>query len=311
MISKRTASLRRLPAGATLVWLSILFVTLGCNAVLSRASGAPTIDQPTDPVHVQARDALARWADAVTKSGGATISFVGDLTGQLGEWEPAVGENNKQALAAGLLTAPTPLSDTAPSRNHVRWLDGKTIDVDVLSAKDALDDLVAAAGSSSCAECRPLRVTDANLATGLVETSEGPAEAPLWVFTVEGTDVRVTRNAVDPSVTVVPPPFNADHPPEGVSIDQATGTPGARKLTVSFSGAEKNGDQPCGADYTAEAVESSLAVVVIVIEHRNTTEATCRLVAKTRTAVVTLADPLGERAVLEVTQGLPVPIRAP
>ena len=157
----------------------------------------------------------------------------------------------------------------------------------------------------------PLRVTDAKQATGLVETSQGPAEAPLWVFTIEGTDVRVTRVAVDPSVTVVPPPYNADHPPEGVSIDLATGTPGSRKLTVSFIGAEKPGDAPCGADYTAEAVESDLAVVVIVIEHANPTATACRDVGKTRTATVTLADPLGERAVLEVRQGLPVPVRAP
>lgn len=311
MISKRTASLRRLPARATLVWLPILLVTLGCNAGTPRASGAASVEQPADPIHVQAHNALQRWADAAARSGGATISFVGDLTGQLGEWEPAVGENNKPALMAGLLTAPTPLSDDTPSRNRVRWLDGDGIDVDVLSAADALDDLIAAADGSSCAECRPLRVTDAKQATGLVETSKGPAEAPLWVFTIEGTDVRVTWVAVDPSITVVPPPYNADHPPEGVSIDLAAGAPGSRKLTVSFIGAEKQGDEPCGADYTAEAVESDLAVVVIVIERANPTETGCRDVGKTRTATVTLDAPLGGRAVLEVRQGLPVPIRAP
>lgn len=311
MISMRTASPWRLPAGPALVLLPILLVTLGCSTILPGASSAQSAEPPTDPIHAQARDALARWADAVAKSGGATVSFVGDLTGQVGDWEPAVGENNKPALAAGLLTAPTPLSDTRPGRSRVRWLDGESVDVDVLSAADALADLVATADGSSCDECLPLRVTDANQATGLVETSRGPAEAPLWVFTIEGTDVRVTRNAVDPSVTVVPPPFNADHPPEGVSIDEATGTPGARKLTVSFTGAEKTGDKPCGADYTTEAVESDLAVVVIVIEHPNPAAAACPAVGKTRTATVTLEAPLGERAVLEIRQGLPVPVHAP
>lgn len=314
MFSMRTASPRRLPAGpahVVLVLLPILLVTLGCSTILPTGSGGAGTNAPVDAVHAQARDALARWADAVAKSGGAKVTFVGDLTGQLGAWEPAVAKNNKPALAAGLLTAPTPLSDSTPGRKHVRWLGGDSIDVDVLSAADALDDLIAAAAGAPCDDCLPLRVTDANLATGLVGTSLGPAEAPLWVFTIEGTDVRVTRVAVDPSVTVVPPPFNADHPPDGVSIDQATGTPGGRKLTVSFSGAAKDGSVACGADYTAEAVESDLAVVIIVIERPNPTATACRPAAKTRTASVTLKEPLGARAVLEVRQGLPVPVVAP
>jgi UDP-N-acetylmuramyl tripeptide synthase len=116
---------------------------------------------------------------------------------------------------------------------------------------------------------------------------------------------------VDPSITVVPPPFNADHPPQGLSFDLAVGTPDSTKLTVSFTGATKPGNQACGADYTAEAVESDLAVVVIVVEHANPLPASCAAVGKTRTAIATLAAPLGKRAVLEVTQGLPVPIHAP
>jgi hypothetical protein len=287
--------------------LAILLIAAGCSAVLPGSSGS---QRPADPLHAQAQDALQRWADAARKSGGATIAFVGDQTGQIGSWEASVGDNNKPALMAGLLTAPTPLSDARPDRSRVRWLDGKSVDVDVLSAADALGDLVASAGGE-CADCRPLRVTEANLATGLVETSQGPAEAPLWVFTIDGTRVRVTRIAVDPSITVVPPPYNADHPPDGLSIDLAVGKPGSTRLTVSFVGAVKAGDQPCGADYTAEAVESDLAVVVIVTEHPNGTAASCSAVGKTRTASVTLDAPLGTRAVLEVRQGLPVPIQAP
>ena len=301
--------LRMIPAKALarLPILAILCFSAGCNLLRPGASDAP---RPADPLHAQAQDALNRWADAAAKSGGSTISFIGEQTSQLGDWEGSVGDNNKRALIAGLVTAPTPLSDTKPDRSKVRWLDGKTLDVDVLPAADALEDLVAA-GEVDCSDCRPLRVTEANLATGLVETLQGPAEAPLWVFTIEGTDVRVTRIAVDPSITVVPPPYNADHPPDGLSIELAVGTPGSSKLTVSFTGAVKGGDQPCGADYTAEAVESDLAVVVIVIVHDNPTPAACTAVGKTRTASVTLDAPLGSRAVLEVRQGLPVPVHAP
>ena len=128
------------------------------------------------------------------------------------------------------------------------------------------------------------------------------------VVVVEGTAVKVTRVAVADRITVVPPPWNADDPPVGISIDSASGTVGGRELTVSFTGAPQPGDQVCGADYTAEAVESPQAVVVIVIAHPHASGEACRLVGAPRTASVQLAEPLGERAVLEVKEGLPVPV---
>jgi hypothetical protein len=266
--------------------------------------------EPLDRLHQQAHDALERWADAVRRSGGASITFVGDLTSQIGQWEPAVGDNNKTALYAGLLKAAEPLSDDVPPRDKVRWTDGSEIQVGVLSAADALAALVASA-TAECPECKPLVVTDAQLASGLVETSRGTANAPAWVFSIEGSSVKVTRVAVDESVTVDPPPWNADDPPEGISIESAMGTADSRKLTVAFTGAVKGADQPCGADYTAESVESELAVVVIVTEHRNPTDGACALPAMVRTAKITLEDVLGARAVLEVRQGLPVSVVAP
>jgi hypothetical protein len=132
----------------------------------------------------------------------------------------------------------------------------------------------------------------------------------VWEFTVQGTAVRVTRVAIADRVTVVPPPWDSSDPPVGISIDSATGTVGGRQLTVDFTGAPDPGSQPCGADYTAEAVESPTAVVVIVTEHPHSAfgEA-CLLVGAMRTAVVELAAPLGERAVLEVREGLPVAVQ--
>jgi hypothetical protein len=295
MIPRRTA----FPALQVLTVLAIAAIATGCNGTVPFGSaGNVSATQAADRIHQQANDALQRWADAVTKSGGATISFVGDRTGQIGDWEASVGGNDKLALAAGLVTAPTPLSDETPSREKVSWVGGSSIDVDVLSAAAALADLVAD-GTGKCADCTPLVVTAANLASNLTETSVGPAQAPVWVFTLKGTAVRLTRVAVDPSVTVVPPPYNADHPPDGVSIDAAYGKADSRKLTVSFSGG-------CGATYTEEAVESALAIVVIVIEHPEPKGSGCDLVGHSMTATVSLADPLGKRAVLEVRQGLPV-----
>ncbi len=69
------------------------------------------------------------------------------------------------------------------------------------------------------------------------------------------------------------------------------------------------GDRACVAAYAAEAVESPTAVVVIVTEHpHNGLGEACTAVGAPRTAAVELAAPLGERAVLEVKEGLPVPV---
>ena len=77
---------------------------------------------------------------------------------------------------------------------------------------------------------------------------------------------------------------------------------------MTFVGAPGPASQSCGADYTAEAVESDTAIVVIVHEHPNPGGGACALVGATRTAKVTLASPLGKRAVLEIKEGRPVPV---
>jgi hypothetical protein len=271
------------------------------------SSDAP---RPRDLIHQQAQDALARWADAVRASGGATITFVGELTSQIGDWEAENGDN-KVALMAGAVESMTDLPTDTPGRREVKWLDDTKIDVNVMSAEATLEELVAGGTGDCTDDCTPLRVTEANLATGLVETSRGPAEAPIWVYGLAGTSVRITRIAVDESVTVVPPAWNADHPPVGISIDSAMGASDSRDIQVSFVGAPDDGSKPCGADYTAEAVESDLAVVVIVEEHRNPTPGACTLVGAIRIVAFRLESRLGDRAVLEVLQGLPVSVEAP
>ena len=93
-------------------------------------------------------------------------------------------------------------------------------------------------------------------------------------------------------------------PVESASVDSSGMT-----LTVSFIGAPDPGDKPCGADYTAEAVESDNAIVVIVYEHRNVTPAACTDVGYSRTAQVTLAKPLGNRTLIDL-QAQPISVTA-
>jgi hypothetical protein len=244
--------------------------------------------------------------------GGSKNGFVvvGELTSQIGDWEEAVGENNKIALMSGQVRATSSLAPRTTPRGDVDWPDGRSTTVELLSAQHALDEIVSSAGPA-CSDCRPLEITDARLTSGQVQTSRGLATAPIWEFTIKGTNVKVTRVAVADTISVVPPPWDPNNAPEGISIQSARGNAAAGQLTVTFVGAPAGGDRPCGADYGAEPVESQLAVVVIVVERRNPFPGACAAVGAERNAVVNLVSALGDRTVLEVKEGLPVPLLAP
>ena len=295
------------------LWTSVcvLFVLAiaGCSSPSPGSTGSSEA-AASGRVHEQAQAALVRWAEAVGDANQHGLVFVGELTGQIGDWEPAVGENNKIALMSGQIQTTESIATQAPPPGEVRWANGNTTSVDLLSAARALDEMVKSAGST-CSDCRPLEITAARLTNGAVQTSRGTATAPIWEFSLQGTNVKVTRVAVSGHVSVVPPPWDPNNAPEGISIDSARGTADASQFTVSFVGAPGEIDQPCGADYTADAVESPLAAVVIVVEHRNPTVTACTAIGAERTALVRLSAPLGDRVLLEVKEGLPVPLLAP
>ena len=286
------------PVFGTLLAASILFSCAGCQA---NAGDSAALRQ-------QAQTVLARWADAVAAAGGASaVVVVGDLNVQVGDWELQVGDNNKRALMAGAVEAPAGLSAEVPPDGEIRWDDGTTTMVPLLSAKQAVAAIASAGGA--CTDCRPLQITAARLTTGPVQTSRGAATAPTWEFTLQGTAVRLTRAAFAHPVTVANP-AEASGSSVGVGIESATVSADGRAITVRFVGAPEPGNQPCGEDYTTEAAESDLAVVVIVTRHpNNPLFGGCSSVGAYRTATAQLAAPLGERAVLDIQQGLPVPVK--
>ncbi len=113
-------------------------------------------------------------------------------------------------------------------------------------------------------------------------------------------------------IEVTPAPWGATDPPVGIVIWLAAVSRDGRRLTVFFTGSPGPGTMPCGHDYTGEAVESSTAVVVIVRSHsyREVPRGeVCPSVGYDREAIVDLAAPLDDRAVLEVRTGTPVVVR--
>jgi hypothetical protein len=289
----------------------LLVVTAACDRAQGPASG-PASERAiaVDRVHAQAQAALDRWAVAAQGAAGSEIAIVGEATGQIGDWEEPVGDNNKRALMAGVIRVAADLPKDAPPPGVVAWADGTSTPVTVPSAVEALDAIVRSA-AGPCDGCHPLEATSARLVSGPIQTTRGSATAPIWQFTIQGSRVLITRVAIAGPVTPQPPPWNANDPPVGISIDGAVGLPADARLIVSFVGAPDPGNKACGADYTAEAVESDLAIVVIVTEHAFPLGGACSAVGAIRMATAQLASPLGQRAVLEVKEGLPVKVSAP
>jgi hypothetical protein len=269
-------------------------------------SAAPASSAQVAVLHRQAQEALVRWDAAVAASGGGSgFVLVGESTLMVGDdWGPNIdGSNAKMAWGAGLFVAANPLPSEAPPDGTIQWQDGTTHAVPVISAQQALTDLKAA-GVSPCPDCTPLQITGARPTTATFRSSRGPAQAPAWEFSLKDTDVKLDQVAVGGRFTAPPVPTPNDQatpgPWVGPAVLSATVDASGMTLTVTFVGAPDAGDKPCGADYTAEAVESGTGVVVIVYEHRNTVPAMCRSVGASRTAQVTLAKPLGNRTLIDL-----------
>jgi hypothetical protein len=262
---------------------------------------------------VQARQALARWDEAVARHGtGLRFVPVGSATSQVGDWEPGFGDNAKAAAISGLLDAePGVLPAASPGSGQVRWLDGQVLSLPLLSA-DATLRAMKENPEGRCRGCNaitPLRVVGARLATVTMQTDRGQATVPAWEFALAGTGVRISRIAIGPSaaVTVTPPPWDPNNPPGGLAVESATVAADGRTVTASFTGSSA-GTGPCTADYTARAVESDHAAVIIIDEHQHGDgQQVCTMQGYSRTATAMLATPLGERTLLEVRQGTPIP----
>jgi hypothetical protein len=107
-----------------------------------------------------------------------------------------------------------------------------------------------------------------------------------------------------------PPPRDGYGPLLGVpSVEKVAVHEDGTTLTAEFIGGEVSG--PCGADYTARAVESAHAALIVVEKHPHAREwesHVCPAVGYRRQVTVRLSRPLGGRTVLEAMRGMPVPL---
>jgi len=294
-----------------------MVAVVGLALGVSGCTAAPASSAQVADLHRQAQEALTRWDAAVAAgSGGVGFVLVGEPTLFVGnDWGPNIdGGNAKMAWGAGLFVTATPLASESPPDGKIEWQDGTTHAVPVISAAQAFADMKAA-GTAPCPDCTPLQITGARLTTATFQSSRGPTQAPAWEFSLKDTDVKMDQIAVRGQLTTPTVPSPNDQTPGGQvaqpwigpPVQTATVDAGGMTLTVTVVGAPDAGDKPCGADYTAEAVESDTAVVVIVYEHRNALPAACTAVGAYRTAQVALARPIGARTLIDL-QAQPISV---
>lgn len=216
--------------------------------------------------------------------------------------EGFASQEQKDAFGAGHFTLAGTLP-TGPLPGLVRWADGSTVKLPLLTARAAFAQLAAQRPCGGPDSCGQLTVTRVQPATVTVATSRGPASVPAWSFTVAGLSWPASEVAVAPASLVVLPGYGPV-PPAGRNTpgvtELAAVSADGRTLTVQLLGGA------CDAAWGAYRYESTRTVVVGSWVTEKGGNAPCAAVGIPRTARVTLECPLGTRVVLDVATGLPL-----
>lgn len=195
----------------------------------------------------------------------------------------------------------------APLPGVVRWADGSTLRLPLLTARAAFGELATQRPCGGPGACGQLTVTGAEPGAVTIATSRGMASVPAWHFTVAGLGWKVSEVAVARSALVALPDYGPTVPAgqntPGVSGLTAVSADG-RTLTVGLIGGA------CDAAWGAYRYETSTTVVAGSWQKPSPGNGPCPAVGLFRTARVRLARPLGTRVVLDVASGLPLVSRS-
>lgn len=192
---------------------------------------------------------------------------------------------------------------TEPLPGVVRWADGSTLRLPLLTARAAFAELATQRPCGDPTGCDQLAVTGARPGVVTVLTSRGQASVPAWRFTVAGLGWMVNEVAVARSALVVLPGYGPT-PPAGRNtpgVDALTKVSAdGRTLTLSFIGSA------CDAAWGAYRYETGGTVVAGSWEKSDAGNTPCVAMGVPRTVHVTLARPLGSRVILDVASGQPL-----
>jgi len=151
--------------------------------------------------------------------------------------------------------------------------------------------------------CTNLTITKVRPGTVDIATSRGLTQAPAWLFTVRELGADVARVAVaDKAITIVPPLPVGPATPGSLGVEELTSANGS---TVTFTA----GGSACDKNVRPTVYETDSVVVLGALADRGTGICTRQLVMYPQT--VTLATPLGTRAILDSSSGQLLTVAGP
>ncbi|WP_328996005.1 hypothetical protein OG394_15240 [Kribbella sp. NBC_01245] len=292
---------RRLAAPLVAAAAVIGAIAGGLAIVVGGGTAVPGSSSVDEASMAQARQALAHWEAAVRANPAVGVL---PTTQVIGQWEPAFLKRHAEAIASGAVKPGAKLDQKIQPPGKLVWADGEERPTMVLTANATYEQFPMPV--ATCAACEPLEVTGARRTSMTIQTARGPVGVPAWRFSLRDTEVELVRSAIPPP-TVTPLPQKPSQSHVWYRLDAAKVGADGRTVTVEFSGAVGPRSQPCGADYTAQAVESGEAVVIIVVADVHRGDGACPTVAKQRTVTVDLPKPLAGRVIVQLAEGVPVP----
>jgi hypothetical protein len=296
------------------VMAALVLILTGCDTQRAPMDEPPpTVGDEAQlaKMRQQAHDILDRWETAYAAAKQPVFvpldPFGPAMVGLSGSENPKDIEDHQFPLDGSL-------PPDAPVGTRLSWPSGQTRAITALTATQAYEAMTARyrADCGGCSPTRAARVTGARLTTTPIDAVDGPVTVPAWEFTLDGYQARLVMPAVPATEALVPPeaPWDSAHPPSGLFFMTAKSTSDGRTVTIDFTGAQYGADKPCGKDYTLEAVTSAHAVVIILrtLDHKGLVVGACNMMGFPRTASIQLAEPLGNRVLLEGTVGHPVTV---
>jgi predicted small lipoprotein YifL len=299
---------------------ALLAMSLSVTGCARNGPGAPGSDTDPDAAfQARAAEVARTWKASVGPAWRTGYVPLEEPTSTAAEFT----DETKLAYTSGWYRLAGTLPPLTTPTGQVRFGDGATLDVPLVGAQDAyaaLDqgdppcgdggtpvpdksDPSGSTGHTVPGQCTALTVTGATLGTATVRTSRGETTVPAWTFAVKELAKPVVRVAVAPSaVTAVPAPSAPPGAPaEGLVSAQDLSAVNGAKIGYRL------GVGACDTDIRPLVYENE--DVVVLGGATKTTDGACIAVLKLHPVEVTLAAPLGARAVLDGPSGRPLTLQ--
>lgn len=325
----RLASMRHVNRGArrrACLWPAVVLIALAlssCGTEVAPSSGTssatpvtrPTAPRGAFPTQIPSAPAPAVFLDrarAVAQAvRAAGIPKPPEGIFLYSSRKPDLGfetTEQKAAWGAGHVTIAPGVQPRSGGSTRIDFGDGSSLTASVLDPRSALDEAIGTPYDNCghlqipASKCR-LTITGASLRTADVDTSKGRATVPAWYFTAKGKSrpivvVAVSADVLKPVVQPVPPPGLPKLDPGHLGAERLTRIEGnTLTFTLSHGG--------CESDLRAHVAEFDDLVVIGGSHGPLVASAACAaLVAYSTPAVVTVAVPLGDRAVISAATGV-------